>query len=166
MSLSSPLKFLAVTACAAAASICGAQAAPVACDDPQMAARETIAELREIQGNILVSDALGMASGTDNQRLKNRTRITATSRAGATVVFDCGCVVRLKENERLDVVAPSACSALLAAVQAVPTGAPIGAVASSGGAAGAGAGTGAIVAGGVGVGAYLLYRNNRNVSPN
>ena len=135
-----------------------------ACDDPQSAARDTIAELRDVLGNVLVSDAQGMASGTESQRLKNRVRVTTTSRAGVLVKFDCGCDVRLKENERLDAEAPRPCAALLAAVQTVPVGAPIGAVVTTG-SAGIST-TGALITTGVGVGAYLLYRNNRNVSPN
>jgi len=141
----------------------GQSSAP-ACDDPQSAARDTVAELREVLGNVLVSDAQGMASGTESQRLKNKVRVTTTSRAGVLVKFDCGCEVRLKENERLDVETPRPCAALLAAVQAVPVGAPIGAVAAA--ATPGISGSGALIATGVGVGAYLLYRNNRNVSPN
>jgi len=140
------------------------QSGTPACDDPQSAARETVAELRDVLGNVLVSDAQGMASGTENQRLKNKVRVTTTSRAGVVVKFDCGCEIRLKENERLDVETPRPCAALLAAVQAVPVGAPIGAVAATG--TSGISGTGALIATGVGVGAYLLYRNNRNVSPN
>lgn len=141
-----------------------AQTASPACDDPQSANRETVAELREVQGNVLVSDAQGMASGADSQRLKNKVRITTTSRSGVLVRFDCGCDVRLKENERLDVETPRPCAALLAAVQPVPVGAPIGAVTTT--AATSISSPGALIVTGVGVGAYLLYRNNRNVSPN
>ena len=64
----------------------------------------------------------------------------------------------------LDVETPRTCEALLAAVQAVPVGVPIGAVPAA--ASGVSASTGALIATGVGIGAYLLYRNNRNVSPN
>ncbi|MCZ2135358.1 MAG: hypothetical protein LC098_08025 [Burkholderiales bacterium] len=141
-----------------------AQSNAPACDDQESAKRDTVAELREVQGNVLVSDSQGMATGVDNQRLKNKVRVTTTSRAGVLVHFDCGCDVRLKENERLDVESPRACAALLASVQAVPIGAPIGAVAPV---ATTGISTpGLLITTGVGVGAYLLYRNNRNVSPN
>lgn len=146
------------------ASAVAAQAARTACDDPNAAKAATIAELRDVQGNVLVSDAVGMTSGTEKQRLKNMVRVTTTSRAGAVVLFDCGCEVKLKENERLDVEAPRACAALLASVQPVPIGTPIGAVTPVAG--GISTSTGALIATTVGVGAYLLYRNNRNVSPN
>ena len=145
------------------ASTVSAQTARPACDDPAYGNRDTIAELQEVQGNVLVSDASGMAAGVDKQRLKNQVRVTTTSRATVLIAFDCGCDVRLKENERLDVDAPRSCPALLAAVAPVVTGAPIGAVVAT---AGISTPTAALIATGVGVGAYLLYRNNRNVSPN
>lgn len=140
-----------------------AQNSRLACDDPENAKLATIATLIDVLGNVLVSDAAGMATATDKQRIKNYVRVTTTSRASVTISFDCGCDVRLKENERLDVEGPRQCAALLAAVEAVPIGAPIGAVAAS---AGGGFPTTALVLTGVGIGAYLIYRNNRNVSPN
>ena len=139
-----------------------AQTSRLACDDPENMKRETIASLVEVKGNVLVSDAVGMASAVENQRIKNFVRVTTTSRAGVLVSFDCGCDVRLKENERLDVEGPRQCPALLAAVQAVPISAPIGAVA---GASGSAFPT-ALLLTGAGVAGYLLYRNNLNVSPN
>lgn len=139
-----------------------AQAPRLACDDPEYMKRETIATLAEVKGNVLVSDAAGMSSAIDNQRIKNMVRVTTTSRASVLIAFDCGCDVRLKENERLDVEGPRQCPALLAAVQAVPIGAPIGAVAA---ASGSTIPTALLVTG-AGVAGYLIYRNNRNVSPN
>lgn len=139
-----------------------AQTSRLACDDPENTKRETIATLAEVQGNVLVSDALGMSSAVDNQRIKNSVRVTTTSRASVLISFDCGCDVRLKENERLDVEGAKQCPALLAAVQAVPIGAPIGAVAA---ASGSGVPT-AVLLTSAGVAGYILYRNNRNVSPN
>ena len=139
-----------------------AQTSRLACDDPENTKRETIATLAEVQGNVLVSDALGMSSAVDNQRIKNSVRVTTTSRASVLISFDCGCDVRLKENERLDVEGAKQCPALLAAVEAVPIGAPIGAVAA---ASGSGVPK-ALLLTGVGVAGYLIYRNNGNVSPN
>lgn len=139
-----------------------AQAPRLACDDPEYLKRDTIATLTEVKGNVLVSDAIGISSATDSQRIKNMVRVTTTSRASVLIAFDCGCDVRLKENERLDVEGARQCPALLAAVQAVPIGAPIGAVAV---ASGSTIPT-ALLLTGAGVGGYLIYRNNRNVSPN
>ena len=97
-----------------------AQNGPVACDDPEYLKRETIASLIDVQGNVLVSDAAGMASAVEKQRVKKMVRVTTTSRASVTISFDCGCDVRLKENERLDVEGGRPCAALLAAVEGVP----------------------------------------------
>ena len=139
-----------------------AQASRLACDDPEYLKRETIATLVEVQGNVLISDAVGMSSATNNQRIKNSVRVTATSRASVMISLDCGCEVQLKENERLDVEVAKQCPALLAAVQAVPIGAPIGAVAAASGSAV----PTALLLTSAGVAGYLLYRNNGNVSPN
>lgn len=145
------------------ASTVSAQTASPACDDPAYGNRDSVAELRELQGNVLISDPSGMATGVETQRLKNQVRVTTTSRSTVLIAFDCGCDVRLKENERLDVDAPRACAALLAAVQPVVTGTPLGAAVAT---AGISTPTTALLATGVGVGAYLLYREIRNVSPN
>ena len=147
---------------AALATNAMAQAPRLACDDPEYMKRETIATLAEVKGNVLVSDAAGMFSAIDNQRIKNMVRVTTTSRASVLIAFDCGCDVRLKENERLDVEGPRQCPALLAAVQAVPIGAPIGAVAAASGSIL----PTALLLTGVGVGGYLIGRNDRNCSPN
>lgn len=124
----------------------------------------TIAALSGVQGNVLVSDAVGMASAVDKQRIKDNVRVTTTSRAAVTITFDNGCVVELKENERIDVDGSKSCPVLLAAVQAVPIGAPIGAAVAA--APGIGGGTTALLLAGAGLGGFLIFRNNQNVSPN
>lgn len=143
-----------------------AQQTKAACDDPAYANRETVAQLRDLVGNVLVSDKAGMGSAADKQRVANNVRVTTTSQASVVVVFDCGCDVTLKANERLDVTAGQSCAAALAAVAPVATNVALGAGA-TGVVTTAGL-SGPVVAGGlaVGVGGYLLYRNNRNVSPN
>ena len=122
------------------------------------------AVLRDVVGNVLVSTNDGMRAGIDMQNVGNKTRVTTTGRSSVTISFNCGCDVKLKENERIDVESPNTCGALLAAVTAVPVGAAIGATAATAG--GLGTTTGLLVAGGVGVGAILLYRNSQNSSPN
>ncbi len=133
------------------------------CEAKDAGSKQTIAELRNVQGNVLVSDAAGMSSATVSQRVANKTRVTTTAQAGVTVAFDCGCDVTLKENERFDVTLPASCPALLAsitpAMPAVALGAPAAAATTTGSLLPAGIVTG------VGVGAYLLYRSNRDVSP-
>ena len=121
------------------------------------------AELRDVTGNVLVSTKDGMIAGIEKQIVANKTRVTTTSRASVTIVFDCGCDVKLKENERIDIENPSTCAALLASVTAVPGATALGAATAS---AGALTSTNALIAVGVGVGGYLIYRNNRNQSPN
>jgi len=160
------IAFVAVALFASAAPTVIAQQTAAACDDPAYAKRDTVAQLRDLVGNVLVSDKAGMGSATDKQRVGNNVRVTTTSQASVVVAFDCGCNVTLKPNERLDVVAGQSCAAALAAVSPVATNVALGA-----GAAGAGTGAGLsvpVVAGGVavGVGGYLLYRDHRNVSPN
>ena len=122
------------------------------------------AVLRDIVGNVLVSTKDGMSAGTDKQRVANKTRVTTTSRSSVTLSFEeCGCDVKLKENERIDVESPNTCAVLLAAVTTVPVDAAIGAVVASAGGLNT---TGLLIGTGVGVGAFLLYRRNQNSSPN
>ena len=120
------------------------------------------AELRDVIGNVLVSTNDGMSTAVDKQVVGNKSRVTTASRSSVTVAFTCGCDVKLKENERIDIEAPSTCAALLASVTATP----VVAIGATGAAAAGTTGTTALVGAGVGVGAYLLYRNNRNQSPN
>ena len=124
-------------------------------------------KLRDLVGNVLVSDKAGMGPATDKQRVGNNVRVMTTSRASVVVVTDCGCNVTLKPNERLDVVAGQSCAAALAAMSPVATNVALGAGAAGAGtgawAFGSGSGAGGVA---VGVGGYLVYRNNRNVSPN
>jgi hypothetical protein len=122
------------------------------------------AELLDVVGNVLVSTKDGIGAGVEKQLVPNKTRVTTTSRASVTISFkNCGCDVKLKENERIDIESPNTCGALLAAVTGVPVDAAIGAVAASSGGIST---TGLIVGTTVGVGAYLLYRRDLASSPN
>jgi hypothetical protein len=133
------------------------------CEDSNLAKKDSIAVLRDLQGNVLVSDKDGVASATAGQRVANKSRVTTTSKASVVVEFDCGCTVQLAENQRIDVELPSGCRALLAAVQAVPTGVALGGAAVP---AATITPTGLLAVGAIGVGGYALLRRNRNVSPN
>ncbi len=141
-----------------------AQNTRIACDDPAYQKRDTVAELRELTGNVLVSDAAGVGTAAGGQRIANKARVTTASKAGVVVSFDCGCDVKLAENQRFDIDVPRACSGLLAAVQPVPTAVALGATAAPAIAAPSTATL--LTVGAVGVGGYVIYRNNRNVSPN
>ena len=117
------------------------------------------AVLQDIVGNVVVSTKDGLSAGVDKQNVADKTRVTTTGRASVTVSFNCGCDVKLKENERIDIETPATCAALIAAVSAVPVQAAIGAsVAATGGLTT----TGLLAATGAGVGAFLLYRRNQN----
>lgn len=137
------------------------------CDSQDAANRPTVAELRDVAGNVLVSDSQGMVSGATGQRVPNKVRVTTTSKAGVTIAFDCGCNVTLKENERLDIELPRACPAVLAAVTAAAPNVALGAVpAATASTVASGGLLGPALFVGAGVGGYLVYRHNRNVSPN
>src|SRR5450631_529087 len=65
---------------------------------------QPVAQLRDVTGNTLVSRESGLAAGTEGLRLVPGTRVITTNKSGVIVVFDDGCQVRLKENERFEVV--------------------------------------------------------------
>ena len=83
--------------------------------------QDSVARLKSVNGNVLVSRESGLAAGEQAQRLANGTRIITTANSEAVVEFDNGCEVRLKENERFDVDSTRACALLVAQ----PLGAPV-----------------------------------------
>jgi hypothetical protein len=128
-----------------------------------------VAELSDLEGNVLVSQGDAMVAGTHGQRLPVGARVVSLASAKVTIKYDSGCDVRLKENERFT-VAMGACAALLASVQ--PVGPAAGAI--GGGTAAAGGAAGISVAGGVfaaatvgalGYGVYQIFKSD-SVSPN
>jgi hypothetical protein len=72
-----------------------------------------IATLKGVTGNVLVSQQSGLATGSEAQRIVKGTRIITTANSEVVVVFDKGCEVKLRENERLDVDSDRACAALV-----------------------------------------------------
>ena len=78
------------------------------------AAQQTVARLKQVTGNVLVSREAGLATGTEAQQLVNGSRIITTSNSTAIVVFDNGCEVRLKENERFEVDSQKPCALMIA----------------------------------------------------
>jgi type 1 fimbria pilin len=132
-------------------------------------AQAPIAQLRDLKGNVLVSNATGMSAATDGQSIPNKVRVTTTAKSEVVIRFAEGCDVKLAENQRLDVDGCRPCAALVAAVQAVPVDVALGAVAPAAGATGVTGSsllTTAAIGTTTGVGIYLLNRNRRNVSPN
>ena len=148
-------KFTTLIASLAAAATFAAQAQ-----------QSTVAELSGVLGNVVVSDVAGMSAGANGLRLAKSVRVATTARSETTIIFDNGCRVELKENERFTVDDGQPCAVLLASVQAVPVGTALGAPVAAVGGAGVSGTTVALIAAGVGLGAYLIHRNNRNNSPN
>jgi hypothetical protein len=88
----------------------------------------TVAQLKEVHGNVLVSRESGLASGDEGVRLSPGTRVITTAHADAIVAYDNGCEVRLKENQRFEVQEDKPCAALIAqasSILAEPAGAAL-----------------------------------------
>jgi hypothetical protein len=81
--------------------------------------RREVAQLKDVQGNVLVSRESGLGAGREGLRLTAGTRVITTNRSGATVVYDNGCEVKLKENERFEVETDKPCAALASAPQSI-----------------------------------------------
>jgi hypothetical protein len=73
-----------------------------------------IARLKGVKGNVLLSHDAGLAAGGEATRLPEHTRVITTAGAEVVVVYDNGCEVRLKENQRFEVETDKPCAALLA----------------------------------------------------
>ena len=74
----------------------------------------TVARLKSVNGNVLVSQEAGLSTGNAAQQLTNGTRIITTANSEAVVVFENGCEIRMKENERLEVESGKPCALILA----------------------------------------------------
>jgi hypothetical protein len=80
---------------------------------------EGIAKLKDLKGNVLLSRESGLAAGGEAARLLERTRVITTANSEVIVVYDNGCEVRLKENQRFEVERDRPCAALIASVQSI-----------------------------------------------
>jgi hypothetical protein len=146
----------AVGVCMLAASLAHAQA-------PQ----KTVARLKQVSGNVLVSKESGLAAGDEALRLGEGTRVITTANSEVTVVYDNGCEVKLKENQRFEVVVNKPCGALVAQAQSIllePEG--IAAATTFLGAAGFAAAGPVLGSGLVGLAAVVEHRRQQPVSPN
>ncbi|MGL4233571.1 MAG: hypothetical protein ACRDAM_12070 [Casimicrobium sp.] len=157
---------VAFTLAASAANAQQSNARPDQCDDPNAAKKPTIAELKDLVGNVLVTNEANISSAAPGLRIPNKVRVTTTAQAGVVVSFDCGCDVKLKENERFDVDAPRGCGAMLALVQPVTAGVALGTATTGAAVATTGTTAGLLTVGAVGVGGYAQLRRSRAVSPN
>jgi hypothetical protein len=127
-----------------------------------------IAHLTDMHGNVLVSTPSGLSAGSDSLGLAEGTRIITTNKATTVVVYESGCKVQLKENQRFLVVVPQPgrpCSELLALAQSILQTPEVAAVATT---AGAGLGYSAVLPlAGALTGLAILQKNRENqaVSP-
>ena len=121
-----------------------------------------VAHLKQVTGNVLVSRESGLAAADEAVPLTKGMRVITTSNAEAIVVYDNGCEVRLKPNQRFEVATGKACAALIALVESV--------LPEAAGAAASGLTpvllAPAFNAGVFGVAALLLDRQGTKVSPN
>jgi hypothetical protein len=61
----------------------------------QQPARNGIAQLKGVKGNVLLSREAGLAAGSEAARVMDRTRVITTANSEVVVVYDNGCEVRL-----------------------------------------------------------------------
>jgi hypothetical protein len=128
-----------------------------------------VAKLADMVGDVLVSRGDAMVAGANGMPLTSGTRVVTTAGAKVTIAFDFGCDVRLNENSRFTVTTGADCAAL--AKEVVVLGPAPGAI--GGGVAAAvpiaptgGFMVGAAIVGGLGYGAYEVFRSSPSVSPN
>jgi hypothetical protein len=119
----------------------------------------TVAKLKDAEGNVLVSQGDAMVTGANDQRLAPGQRVVTTGGATVTISYDMGCDIRLKENERFTVTM-GPCAVLAGSVESL--GPAAGAIGGGGGAAGlTGNATALLITGAItGVGIYEMSRKN------
>jgi hypothetical protein len=108
MNMTRPIAILVALASLAAAGWASAQAS-----------NEGIARLKGVKGNVLLSREAGLAAGGESARLVEHTRVITTAGSEVVVVYDNGCEVRLKENQRFEVEDGKPCSVLVALPQTI-----------------------------------------------
>jgi len=127
-------------------------------------ASDGVAKLKDVHGNVLVSKAAGLASGGEALRLTKGTRVITTANADVVVVYDDGCEVHLKENQRFEVDTDRPCAVLISQVQSILV-EPAAGVASTGAFTGVGVLLPAL--GGTAIGIEILQgiRHGQKASP-
>jgi len=127
------------------------------------AQQPTIARLSAATGGVMVSQGDAMVAAAPGLRIGPGQRVLTTAGASATVTFDNGCVIPLKENQRFTVTGGE-CAALLASVATIG---PI-AAATAGGVVGSGLIPLATIGVLLGYGVYETYNSDPSgsVTPN
>ncbi|HUR59103.1 MAG TPA: hypothetical protein VM029_15415 [Opitutaceae bacterium] len=98
-----------IAICITLASVAAAAQAP----------REGIARLKDVKGNVLISREAGLSAGGEATRVTEHTRVITTANSEVIVVYDNGCEVRLKENQRFEVEDDKPCAVLVAMPQSI-----------------------------------------------
>ncbi len=91
---------------ALAAMLCAGEA-----QAQQSASPRPIARVTGLQGNVLVSQADGMAAAVDGQQLAPGARLITTAGAKVTITYERGCRVSMGENQRYTVREAAECTA-------------------------------------------------------
>jgi hypothetical protein len=86
--------------------------------------QSSVAKLKQVNGNVLVSRESGMATGAEAQPLLNGSRVITTGNSSVVVVFDNGCEVRLGPNERFEIDIQQPCALMKPVALGVPPPAP------------------------------------------
>ena len=77
----------------------------------QPASTRAIARVTGLQGNVLVSQADGMAAAVNGQQLAPGARLITTAGAKVTITYERGCLVSMGENQRYTVREAAECTA-------------------------------------------------------
>ncbi len=77
----------------------------------QPAPPRPIARVTGLQGNVLVSQADGMAAVVNGQQLAPGARLITTAGAKVAITYDAGCLVNMGENQRYTVREAAQCTA-------------------------------------------------------
>jgi len=87
----------------------------------QPASPRPIARVTGLQGNVLVSQADGMAAAVNGQQLTPGARLITTAGAKVAITYDAGCLVSMGENQRYTVREAAECTAAKAPPLGVAT---------------------------------------------
>jgi hypothetical protein len=135
-----------------------------------------VARLRDLVGNVLVSDEAGLSSAEGLVPLAEGSRVITTAESKAVVVYEDGCEVTLGPNQRLEIDRDLPCIGRIDLAQSIfmePGALAAGAAGAAGGASAAvlggtvpAAGVAAGTAGVASLATLVSARDERPVSPN
>jgi hypothetical protein len=78
-----------------------------------------VAHLKQVSGNILVGRESGLVAGGEAAPLARGMRVITTANSEVVVVYDTGCEVALKQNQRFEIAVDKTCAALIAQVESL-----------------------------------------------